>query len=86
MRRLRFAENFTSVLRAAANNNLLYAVETLISFGAAAYLDTYQYYRPACFPSSATRLSLRTRIFLSLRLRTLYTAPVAERNNSSIMM
>ena len=54
MRRLRFAENFTSVLRAATNNNLLYAVETLISFGAAAYLDTYQYYRPACFPSSAT--------------------------------
>jgi hypothetical protein len=51
---LRFAENFTSLLGAAANNNLLYAVETLVSYGAAAFVDTYAYYHPACFPAGAT--------------------------------
>ena len=51
--RLYFAENFSAAMRHARNNNELYAAETLISFGAAAYVETYAYYKPTCFPASA---------------------------------
>ena len=56
---LHFAEDFASELAKVGNNYALYAVETLVAFGAAGYVDTFDYYQPwfrdACFPAAQLR-------------------------------